>query len=100
MPSVGDVLEGGDDGAAVHRRRLVEGSVGGALLMQQGAGIKDRLRRVASHGPKGGARRNKQLADLVGSRARIRGERKLRQLSGDGDADQGTGRMQLRFGGA
>jgi hypothetical protein len=33
--------------------------------MQQGAGIKDRLRHIAGRGPKSGAGRNKQLADLA-----------------------------------
>src|SRR5271169_1392913 len=38
--AVGDVLKGGDDRAAVLRRGLVEGSFGGALFVQQGAGVE------------------------------------------------------------
>src|SRR5260370_35396291 len=33
MQRVGDVLEGGDDRAAIHRRRLIEGGIGGAFPM-------------------------------------------------------------------
>src|SRR5271166_6207275 len=98
MQGVGNVLKGGDDRAAVHRRRLVEGGVRSALLMQQGARIKDRLRHVASNGPKRGAGRDKQLTYLVSSGAGIAGQRELRQLSGGGDADLCAGGMQLRLG--
>ena len=55
MQDVGDVLEGGDDRAAIHLRRLVKGRIGGALLVQEGAGVEDRLRRGSDHGPKGSA---------------------------------------------
>jgi hypothetical protein len=56
------------------------------------------LRHVAGHGPKGDARSRNELADYVRGGGGIRGERELRQLSGGGDADLSTGRMQLRLG--
>src|ERR1700751_6481938 len=38
---VGDVLQGSNNRAAIHRSRLVEGSVGSTFLMQQSAGLED-----------------------------------------------------------
>ena len=58
---IGDVLEGGDDGAAILRRRLVEGGARRALAVQQGAAVEDRLRQAAGDAPEVGARREQPV---------------------------------------
>src|SRR5215468_8860071 len=42
LQRVSHVLEGGDDGAAVHRGRLIPASLGGALALLQREAVEDR----------------------------------------------------------
>ena len=42
----------------------VESGLGGALFVQQGAGVEHGLRHIAGQCPEGGAGRHEQLADL------------------------------------
>ncbi len=53
---IGDVLERDEHGVLVLRLRHLECRLGGALLMQQGETMEDRLRAVRRDAPDGGAR--------------------------------------------
>ena len=66
MQGIRDVLEGDDDCAAVHFRRLVKGCVGVTFLVQQSAGVDDRFRRGSNQSPKGSVGCHGQLVELVG----------------------------------
>ena len=93
---VGDVLARPDDRAAILRRGLLEGGDGGALLVQQRAGVEQRLRDAACDAPHAGARR-----EHVGEAGRRRAKRgrdgELRQLIRGRHADVGGCRMELRL---
>ncbi len=79
----------------VLRRRLVEGGFGGALLVQQRAGVEDRLRHAAGQGPEPGAGREQSARASSAVAPAFAGQRDLRQPVGDGDADLGAGGMQI-----
>src|SRR5262249_44245121 len=91
--TVGDVLQGGNDDAAVGGRGLVEPGLGGAFLVQQGSGVEQGLRRAAGHGPEQIFRRD-QTGELGSDVSGIAAEGDVRQRVGDGDADQSGRRVQ------
>ena len=94
---VGDILKGGQNGAAVLFGRLSIGRLRGALLMQQSSALKNRRRDVRAQAPKSGARRE-QLIHGRGRAAGVGGQQEIGKPVGGGDADLGAGVMQVGFG--
>src|SRR5471030_1509462 len=97
--AVGDVLEGGQQGDTVLRRRRVVGRFGRVTLGRQRAAVEDGLSQS-------GAQALDDVAGLEDLRRRQRlrtvaaAQGELRILVGRGHADQRAGLMQLLFAGA
>ena len=96
---VGDVLHRADHRAAIGPRRGLVGVARALELMQQGAGVEYRLRRVAGELPGETLRRDQGGKDRIGVAA-VGADGEVRQRVGGGDADLGAGGVQLLFRGA
>ena len=96
---ISDVLARLDHRAAILRRGLLERRDGGALLVQQRAGVEQRLRDTAGDAPHAGARRE-HIGEAAGGGAKRRADGELRQLVCGRHADLGGCCMKLRLGGA
>src|SRR5262249_13548782 len=102
LERVGHILEGGDDGCAVLGGQLIPTCLRGALFLLQGESIENRLRDVAHDGPELKRLRTlEEVADVGALAADVAaGEVEDGYPVGDGDADQGTRRVQVGLGGA